>query len=63
MILAKCSHDMDILQWLTGKKCVKLNSFGSLSYFNDAHAPEGSAERCLEDGALVGMEEFVNSIT
>ena len=48
MILAKCSHDMDILQWITGKKCLKLNSFGSLSFFNEAHAPEGSAERCLD---------------
>ena len=48
MILAKCSHDMDILQWITGKKCLKLNSFGNLNYFNAAHAPEGSAERCLD---------------
>ena len=50
MILAKCSHDMDILQWITGKKCLKLNSFGSLSYFTAANAPEGSAERCLDCG-------------
>lgn len=48
MILAKCSHDMDILQWLAGKKCVKLNSFGSLSYFNADHCPEGAAERCFD---------------
>lgn len=48
MILAKCSHDMDILQWLTGKKCLKLNSFGGLSYFNAAHCPEGAAERCFD---------------
>ena len=48
MILAKCCHDMDILQWITGKKCLKLNSFGSLSYFKEANAPEGSAQRCLD---------------
>lgn len=48
MILAKCSHDMDILQWITGKKCLKLNSFGSLSYFKAENAPEGSAERCFD---------------
>jgi predicted dehydrogenase len=48
MILAKCSHDMDILQWIIGKKCLKMNSFGSLSYFKEENAPEGSAERCLE---------------
>lgn len=48
MILAKCCHDMDILQWIIGKKCLKLNSFGSLGYFNEANAPEGSAERCFD---------------
>ena len=48
MILAKCSHDMDILQWIIGKKCLKMNSFGSLSYFKEENAPEGSTERCLD---------------
>ena len=48
MILAKCCHDMDILQWVTGKKCLKLNSFGSLGHFNKDHAPEGSTERCFD---------------
>ena len=46
MILAKCCHDMDILQWVIGKKCLKLNSFGSLGHFNKDHAPKGSADRC-----------------
>ncbi|MBO5868809.1 MAG: Gfo/Idh/MocA family oxidoreductase [Oscillospiraceae bacterium] len=48
MILAKCCHDMDILQWVIDKKCLKLNSFGSLSYFTPENAPEGSAERCFD---------------
>ena len=48
MILAKCSHDMDILQWLTGKQCVKVSSFGTQSYFNKEHCPEGAAERCFD---------------
>lgn len=48
MILAKCCHDMDILQWVVDKKCLKLNSFGSLNYFTEANAPEGSAERCFD---------------
>lgn len=48
MILAKCCHDMDILQWVIGKKCLKLNSFGSLGFFTKANAPEGSAERCFD---------------
>ena len=33
MLLQKSCHDMDILQWLVGKKCKKVQSFGSLTYF------------------------------
>lgn len=47
-ILAKACHDLDILNWLTGKKCLKISSFGELNYFKKENAPEGSAERCLE---------------
>jgi predicted dehydrogenase len=52
MILAKSCHDLDILSWLVGKKCVKIASFGSLSYFKKENAPEGSTERC-SDGCIV----------
>ena len=31
MLLAKCSHDMDILLWLTGKHCLKVSSYGGLT--------------------------------
>lgn len=48
MILAKCCHDMDLLLWLTGKKCLKVNSFGSLDYFTKEHCPEGATERCAD---------------
>lgn len=46
MILQKCCHDMDIIQWLVGSKCAKVHSFGSLSYFTIDNAPEGAPERC-----------------
>jgi len=46
MILAKCCHDMDLLLWLTGKKCITISSFGSLRHFKKECAPEGSADRC-----------------
>ena len=46
MILAKSCHDIDILQWLLGKKCTKVQSFGSLSYFRKENAPEGATEYC-----------------
>ncbi len=53
MLLQKSCHDMDILQWLIGKKCKKVQSFGSLSYFREENAPEGAPARCLE-GCPVG---------
>ncbi len=47
MILQKCCHDMDILHWLLGKKCLNVSSFGSLQYFKEENAPAGSSKRCL----------------
>ncbi len=47
MILQKSCHDMDILQWLIGKECKYVHSFGALSYFNAANKPEGAADRCI----------------
>jgi len=32
-IVAKCSHDMDLLHWILGKRCLEISSFGSLSFF------------------------------
>lgn len=48
MLLQKSCHDIDILQWLLNKKCLKVQSFGTLSYFTEKNAPEGSPERCIE---------------
>lgn len=48
MILAKCCHDMDYILWLTGKKCLKLNSFGSLTHFVKENCPEGATPRCTD---------------
>ena len=48
MILAKSCHDMDLLRWLAGERCLKVQSFGSLDYFRPENAPEGAAMRCLE---------------
>ena len=50
MILAKCSHDMDIIQWLIGKPCKKIQSFGSLTHFTPANAPAGAPKRCIDGG-------------
>ena len=48
MILAKSCHDMDILQWLIGKKCTKVQSFGDLTYFNQKNRPEGAPDYCVQ---------------
>ncbi len=48
MILQKSCHDLDILNYLIGSPCDSISSFGSLSYFNAAHKPEGAADYCLD---------------
>ncbi len=48
MILAKCCHDTDLLQWLIGKPCTKIQSYGFRSYFREENAPEGAPRRCLD---------------
>ena len=47
MLLQKSCHDMDIILWLMGKNCEKVQSFGSLRHFTPENAPTGAPERCL----------------
>ena len=48
MLLQKSCHDLDILQWMLGKECKKIQSFGSLKYFTRENAPEGAPDYCIE---------------
>ena len=48
MLLQKSCHDIDILQWLLSKKCLKVQSFGSLSHFTAENAPEGAPDYCVQ---------------
>lgn len=48
MLLAKSCHDLDLLPWLIGKKCKKIQSFGALSHFHAKNAPADAPERCIE---------------
>lgn len=48
MILAKSCHDMDIISWIIGKRCEKLNSFGSLNHFKSENCPKEAADRCFK---------------
>lgn len=48
MILAKCCHDLDLLQYYAKSKCTSISSVGDLVYFKEENAPEGSTERCVD---------------
>ena len=61
MILAKSCHDMDLLQWLIGKKCTAVHSFGSLSHFCKDNQPTGAPERCT-DGCPVANQCHYSAI-
>ena len=47
MILAKCCHDLDLLQWNLGP-VARLSSFGSLVHFRADQAPDGASRRCID---------------
>ena len=49
MLLQKSCHDMDILLWLMGKNCRRVQSFGSLRHFCAENAPAGAPQRCLDN--------------
>jgi len=50
MLLAKCCHDLDIIQWLLDKPCKRVQSFGCLTHFTAENAPEGAPVRCADGG-------------
>ncbi len=50
MLLAKACHDIDWLSFVVGKHCLRVSSFGSLSFFTKEHRPAGAAKRCLDCG-------------
>ncbi len=52
MILSKSCHDLDILRWIVGRPCRRVQSFGSQSMFVAGRAPQGSTLRCT-DGCAV----------
>ncbi len=47
MIMAKCCHDLDLLQDFTGSKCHAVSSMGSLAYFKACNQPKDAADRCV----------------
>lgn len=48
LLTSKCCHDIDYILWLTGSRCRRVSSYGSLGWFTRENAPEGSASRCID---------------
>lgn len=48
IIVQKSCHDLDLLVWFANSKGRSISSFGSLSYFTSANAPNGAAKRCMD---------------
>jgi predicted dehydrogenase len=53
VILAKCSHDLDLFAWWIGQPCRRVTSFGSIKLFRPEMRPAGAAARCVECPAAV----------
>lgn len=47
-ILAKSSHDLDLLRWWAGTPPLRVTSSGGLHHFRPEQAPAGAAPRCLD---------------
>lgn len=54
IILAKSCHDLDIIRWMVGKPCKHVQAFGSLKWFKQSNAPEGSTNRCTDGCTIEG---------
>lgn len=48
MILQKCCHDLDLLQYYASSKCDRISSIGDLRHFKKQNKPEGCADRCTD---------------
>lgn len=54
MIVAKCTHDFDVLHWNLDSPVVQLASVGSLFEFRPERAPVGATERCTDPCPVKG---------
>lgn len=46
-LMSKSCHDLDWICAVVGSQATSVASFGSLSHFKEANAPEGAGHRCL----------------
>ena len=68
-IVAKCSHDMDLLHWILGKRCLQIASFGSLSFFRKDNAnlemeyPMFDARRYLISPKRFWLDQVIDDLS
>ncbi len=48
MIMAKCCHDLDMIQYYIGSTCESVYSNGDLRFFKAENQPKGAADRCKD---------------
>jgi predicted dehydrogenase len=48
MVLAKCSHDLDLLHWILDDPVVRVASFGSLTHFRPESVGPEIPDRCVD---------------
>ena len=48
MIIAKSCHDLDILRWLVGRRCVRVSAEGGVALFRREKRPAGAPPRCTD---------------
>ena len=54
MIVAKCSHDADLLCWLGGAPAAAVSSHGDRTWFRSENAPDGAPSRCTDGCPVAG---------
>ena len=48
MIMAKCCHDLDLLQFYAESACKTVYSVGDLTFFKKENQPQDAADRCAD---------------
>lgn len=48
MIMQKCCHDLDLMEWYVGSRCDTVYSVGDISYFKRENQPKDAADRCQD---------------
>ena len=48
LILAKCSHDLDLISWFADSRAIRVSSAGGISHFRPENKPVDAAARCLD---------------